>query len=317
MEFRKLVLAGVVTGSLVACGGSGGGSENSGASGSAPVDTAPSYNGNRNAAVLSSSNTSELAGAAIKAIKYAEAEDSRSDMPNVPESTSSNIGTARSLRESPAHYETHQTETYPGSCGGNMVVSGTNTVVTVNFNDYCDSGVEVDGTYTVTSTTVGAVTTLVLSYQNVTIQDSDTSVVSSGTFTTIQNTQSGAIEYKLDLTLVVDGEKIRLVESERCDAQFNCTSVATYSVDGEIYEAENIEFKSTVNGSNVSARIYDADEGYFEMEAENITYCGNGNIKTGSITLSDDSSNQIDVTFDGDCENMTVTADGVAETVTQ
>lgn len=318
MEFRQLLLAGMVTSSLVACGGSGSdGSTDNVGGGSTPADTTPSYTGSRNAAVLSSSNTEDLAGAAVEAIKSAEAENARGSLPSVPASVVTSAGISRSLGESSTNYNALQSQSYSGSCGGTMVVSATETVATVAFNDYCDSGLEIDGTYLLNSTTAGNVTTTVVTYQGVTIQESDSTVVSSGTFTTIYNAQSGAFEYEMDMTLTVDGEVIRLVESERCDAQFNCTSVATYTVDGETYEAENVTFESTASGSNVSARIYDADEGYFEMEAENITYCDNGNIKTGSITLSDDSSNQIDVTFDGDCENMTVTIGGVAETVAQ
>jgi len=37
----------------------------------------------------------------------------------------------------------------------------------------------------------------------------------------------------------------------------------------------------------------------------------------GTIRLTDDDINQVDISFDGDCENMTVTMDGVAETVAQ
>lgn len=311
MEIKQVLLAGVLTGALAGCGGSDSDGESS------TGNTTPTYTGSRDAAVLSSKNSGDLALAAVEAVKSAEADDARSNLPGLPASASSTLGVSRSIAALQSSHNILQTQIINGGCGGTMSVSGSGESTAVNFDDYCEAGLEIDGAYLFNNTTVGHLSTTVLTYQNVSIKVDESTVLTSGTFTTVYNTQTSAFEYSLDITMTVDGEKIRLVESESCDAQFNCTSTATFTVNGETYEAENVTYESTVSGSHVTARVYDADEGYFEMEAKDITYCDNGNIESGNITLSDGDESRVDITFDGDCQNMTVTIDAVAETVAQ
>lgn len=300
MEIRHALMAGVVSGALVACGGSGSGSDSD-------KNSSPSYSGKQGAAVLSSENSSDLAKAAKQAIKSAEAKNQRNQIPMAGLSASSSRSISRSIQQS---------ESLQGSCGGSITVSGSETVV-ATFNQYCEDDVIIDGSMLMKSSSSGNTTTTLLTYNQVSIRVDGQNIVTNGTLSTVDNSQTGISLTEMDMTMSVDGEVVRLLESIRCNAQYQCTATTTYSVDGETFQAENLQFSTNASGSHMSARIYDEDEGYFELSAQNIAYCDNGNIKTGTIRLTDDSDNQVDIRFDGDCENMTVTMDGVANTVAQ
>ena len=300
MEIRHALMAGVVSGALVACGGSGSDSDSD-------KNSSPSYSGKQEAAVLSSENSSDLAKTAKQAIKSAEAKDQRNQIPMAGLSASSSRSISRSIQQS---------QILSGDCGGSMTISGSE-IVSLNFDQYCDDDVIIDGSMLMKSSSSGNTTTTLLTYNQVSIRVDGQNIVTNGTLSTVDNPQTGISRTDMNMTVNIDGEVMRLVESIRCKAHYQCTTTTTYSVDGETFQAENLQFSSDDSGSQMSARIYDEDEGYFEMSAQNITYCDNGNIKMGTIRLTDDDTNQVDISFDGDCENMTVTMDGVANTVAQ
>ena len=99
----------------------------------------------------------------------------------------------------------------------------------------------------------------------------------------------------------------------------DCSYAEDFSLDGVTYRIEGAEVDQ--NGAtgtfNVSARIYDENEGFIDMTATNATVNNTGNICSGSIDISDSTNaNVVQVTFP-DCDNYVVTFGGVSNTFPQ
>ena len=87
---------------------------------------------------------------------------------------------------------------------------------------------------------------------------------------------------------------------------------------GQTYQVEDSFVNgSNSNGWNAGGTFYDPTHGSVDFYATNIQYCTNGNIESGTITLTDESDNTLQVTFTG-CSEMTISLDnGTAATVAQ
>ena len=85
-------------------------------------------------------------------------------------------------------------------------------------------------------------------------------------------------------------------------------------MNGLSYRVENIEGDE----NDLSARVYDEDLGYFDIDASSLTYsCDNGNFSTGTISILDSSGEEVISVSFPNCNDCVVTYGGNADTYSQ
>ena len=102
------------------------------------------------------------------------------------------------------------------------------------------------------------------------------------------------------------------------DGPVVCESSTSYqTLDGETFSLSEIELTgSPETGLNLNGE-FDAEDGEsYTIMASNLTLCDNGNFQSGTIIISNGSGEQISVSFPN-CNELTVTIDGVATTLPQ
>lgn len=167
--------------------------------------------------------------------------------------------------------------------GGSASASGDQNNATYTFNNCQSDGVTFDGSASYTTTSNGGFT---ITYSNF-------SVSFNGDTTTLNLTAT-------------------------CDENFNCTYSSDFTAEnGKSYRVENSEVSGNdTSGYSVSATVYEPDHGRISFTSTGLLFdCANGNPSSGSITLTDSSSQVIVVSFTS-CTEYSVTFDGSAETFT-
>jgi hypothetical protein len=299
MNIKKVCLT-ALTISLAACGG---GSSSSGSDGT--IDT--SFVGNSSAATASSSNAPTLARAASEgALQAAATVDApigyETNLDELNRELNAQIIDMVLAGDTPIA----ATETTAGNCGGE---------IRVTTPDY--SSFNPGDTYSASAV-----------YDNYCVgYGSFTYVINGSYYSNINTRNDGSIsraiysfDYEATSNYGGEGNVIRYSATQDCaynssSQQTSCTISDNFTgVDGRSYRVENFEGDEY----DLSARIYDQDYGYFDIEASSLGYaCDNGNFSFGSITIEDSSGNEvISVTFPN-CNDCVVTYGGTANTYSQ
>jgi hypothetical protein len=84
------------------------------------------------------------------------------------------------------------------------------------------------------------------------------------------------------------------------------------------YRVEDVETSgSSFSGYGLNARVYHQSYGYVDIVATDIVFCDNGNIQSGTISVVDASAVEVIVIAFSNCDEFTVTFDGVATVYNQ
>jgi len=299
MGFKHISVA-FLAASLIGCGGGGAGGSDS----ADTIDTG--YTGNTDPATVDQDNSSFIARAAIEGVLQA------SDVSGVPTGAQISDGLIDQLHAEIRDIVTVQDvpigadKVIVGSCGGTLTVTtpdqSNNTVggvynVSAVYADYCTvssgSSYVLNGTYLKNTFLRSDNTTsrIVFSF-DLTAKHSFAGETNTISYTVFQ-----------DCTHNDAGEEVSCVESD------NFTGI-----DGRSYRVEN--FKGDKN--NLTARVYDPDYGYFDVDAASLAYeCDNRNFSSGMISIVDSSGEAVLSVNFPDCIDRTVTFGGNAETYPQ
>ncbi len=146
---------------------------------------------------------------------------------------------------------------------------------------------------------------------------SETTVI-DGTATWTTN-EDGSFSYEYDLTTTYAGETTSITGTYSCDAEYNCSYQDNFVEGGTSYSISNVSVSgNNSSGFNVSARVSHEDYGYVDIEATGLLLCSGGGFSSGTILVTDSSGSEVlRIDFEQNCTQMTVTFDGVAETVSQ
>ncbi|MDJ0834765.1 MAG: hypothetical protein QNJ69_14680 [Gammaproteobacteria bacterium] len=259
---------------LVSCGG---GSSSGGGSGGGL-----SYDGNTSQATVDDVNSGELAIAATGAVGSAVG------------------GQYAPLRPSPADASLLAISQQMG-----QVVPTSNRTAnqTVDFTaDFCDQGSAIanvsDGSNTANIQFTDCQSSLGLE-----------SITMNGSLILTAGTDGSYTAVYQNFRITSGGETYTLNATATCDANFICTIVSDFAgPDGRVYRIENFSvFATGSNSYNVTATVYDPDNGYVSITA-NVTYgdCAGGVPVSGSITFTGSGGSFGTVTFN-DCASFTVT----------
>ncbi|MCK0163711.1 hypothetical protein [Marinobacter sp. S6332] len=182
-----------------------------------------------------------------------------------------------------------------GDCGGNVTFDSNDggNSLRYNFNNYCvsdGSGGDrqvVDGTMSY------------FGYENI------------GT--------EGRWGYDFNYTITYRGETELVQGSYTCNGTgfTGCSYANNYEGrNGRSYRSENVSVSESNGNYDVSARVYDEDIGYVDYQASNLVLCEGGyGFSSGTITVSDEASNEVlTVTFSG-CSSFTMTYQGTGYTI--
>jgi len=129
------------------------------------------------------------------------------------------------------------------------------------------------------------------------------------------------IDYTYDMTVSYGGQTYDVAGTMSCDFSASgggCTYSENYVAGGRSYRVENIQVSgNNSSGYTVSARVVNSVYGYVDISATGITICANGNIGSGTVSVTDSSGNVVlTITFP-DCDTMVATFDGVTQTAPQ
>lgn len=145
---------------------------------------------------------------------------------------------------------------------------------------------------------------------------SETTVV-DGTATWTVN-EDGSFSYEYDLTTTYAGETTSITGTYSCDAEFNCSYQDNFVEGGTSYSVSNVSVSGdNSSGFSVSARVSHEDYGYIDIQGTGLKLCSGGGFSTGTISVTDSSGSSVLQIDFVSCTEMTVTFDGVAETVSQ
>lgn len=214
------------------------------------------------------------------------------------------------------------TEEQVGSCGGTAEASGSESKYKVTFNNYCEDGITINGTVSGSETESSSS----WSSKNVSITTTDGTMTFSGsgtcTYTETEDTETETCTQNIKVT--ANGITNSASFTEVCVSSYSPSYQETCTETEYIKAANGLTYQvedSEVNGNNtygwdVEGTFYDPTHGSIDFEASDILYCDNGNIESGSISLTDESNNTLAVEFTN-CEEMTITFNGSATTVNQ
>lgn len=212
-----------------------------------------------------------------------------------------------------------ETITIDGSCGGSATASGSQSSMTITFNDYCESEVVFDGKMTLTqSGTWGVDYTSTVTFNNLKMTYAGSTITMSGKMTEVESESTSSMS--MAMTITMDGVTRSFNYVETCDADSNCSVTEMFQgADGTVYQLGDVTYYDYGSGYYFSGTFYDPVHGYVTVNARNIYVCANGKIESGTIDITDASSNDIAITFDADCAtmNVSVNSSGVPGTVNQ
>lgn len=316
-------------------GGSNGGS-NGGGTGTGNGST--QYDGLETAANVTSDNAGSIAESSVAASQSFIESANSAEPPTLPLGVETNSFTAKiesavtaiinDVANPSLNIPVAATEVTQGSCGGTSTATtpdeanGDSIEITMVFDDYCEGDVTLSGNASVAMSGLSEdaeTTTIVMTYNNVVVNDGEQEATMNGTITLVENSD-GSSRTSMNMTVVVDGESVVLAFESNCVSDFECTDVEYFEINGEQFKAEDVDVTENSDGSyDIEAVVYDPEYGYFVIESEhlNSTGCDNGAFSSGSITVADESeSSLIEIEFTS-CTEMVVTFDNVANTVAQ
>lgn len=293
---------------LTACGGGGGGG--GGGNDDGGGDGGTTYSGSTSEATVDDTNTDDIGRASaegtLASLRQEQAQDASplaTDTMSEEAMADVHMDVIREARVTGLNRTvgSQATSTVSGDCGGSAAVDSTSnsdgSVVTgsVVYSDYC-------------------------------VSDGTDSVIFNGTVDyRIETDSSGALTYYRfsydNFRFTSNGDTQSLTATVECTFSSSTVSCTTSSdfvgSDGRTYRTTDYTVSGDASsGYDVSARVYDPDHGYVEIAATNITVCANGNIGTGTITVTDSTgTNIMTVTFTS-CSEYTVTYNGVTDTYT-
>lgn len=285
---------------LTACGGGSDG-------GSSGGDTPPSGSGNSGADPDSpvSTRAQDLSFVASEVSVRAVAAE------NSPIIASTSVPSNGGLQKSGEPISMSSTETVDGECGGS-------STVVVDAPENAENELPIESSFDIT-------------YNNFCIYlDGTTSIVFNGSAEAeiVIDAEYSLFAYDYDLTYSSDNALVGsgvISASERCetfggaDALPICTSTSSFEYsDGNEYTLTDADISGDASmGYSFEGEvgIEGEDEGTFSISVDAITLCENGNIGSGSITITDDDET-ITVTFPN-CDEMVITYDGVSDTFSQ
>lgn len=142
-----------------------------------------------------------------------------------------------------------------------------------------------------------------------------TTIDGTATWTT---NEDGSFSYEYDLMTTYAGETTTITGTYSCDAEFNCSYEDNFVEGGTSYSVSNVSVSgNNSSGFSVSARVSHEDYGYIDIEATGLILCSGGGFEAGTISVTDSSGSSVLQIDFVSCTEMTVTFDGVAETVSQ
>lgn len=323
MDFKKYLIVGVLSaGILTGCGGSGGSATSYGAS----------YSGVTSAAEISEDNKDNLAESTIAVSKVITSGANDFDTPSLPfgvsvsqsklsnsELTNLTNKLIQLLPSSELPIGASESVSLDGDCGGSMTASGSDTKVTVKFNDYCEFDIITNGSMTVT---ISGDNYKVV-YSNLTIDDGTDSYTLNGTMSISQTATQQVTTANAEM--IQDGKSISISFTMTCNGAVNefdyfevsgeCAFSESFTADnGVTYRLDGLDSNNGFGGSwDFSATMFDPDNGYVSFDAVDLTLCtdDSGNFESGTITVTDESSNTLIITFNSCTDPATVMLNGV------
>lgn len=320
---KSLIISAALVTLLTGCGGS---SDSS--SGVSQI----SYSGVKTPATISADNSEDLASSSAAVTNSLISNDNSDDLPfgiatntqsaKAGKTVNTIIGQVRSNLSDSSNLPMGITENINGSCGGTANASGSETKYKVTFNNFCEDGITLNGTVSGSETDSSSS----WSSKNVSITTADGTMTFSGSgtcsYTETEDTETETCT--TNMTVTANGMTNSSSFTEVCVSSYSpsyqeiCTESEFIKADnGKTYQVEDSSVEGdNTNGWNVEGTFYDPTHGSIDFQASNIQYCDNGNIQSGSITLTDESDNTLLVTFTS-CDEMTITFNGSATTVNQ
>ncbi len=132
------------------------------------------------------------------------------------------------------------------------------------------------------------------------------------------NNEDGSYVYEYDLTVTYGSDSYVITGTYSCDSNYNCSYEDNFSQGGTSYKISNVEVSgNNTSGYDVSVRVYHEDYGYIDIEGEDLIACSSGGFSSGTITVTDSSSSAVLTVTYVSCSEMTVTYNGVSETLAQ
>lgn len=99
---------------------------------------------------------------------------------------------------------------------------------------------------------------------------------------------------------------------------YYCTVSENFSSNGVSYRVTNVSFTSTGNEYDFTARIYHEDYGYVEIVATDLVLCDDGGFSSGSIVVTDSTSDEVlSLTYSGCDDPVVVVYQGSSYNVDQ
>lgn len=144
------------------------------------------------------------------------------------------------------------------------------------------------------------------------------SAVVDGTASWTYN-QNGSYSYEYDITTNYSGETTRLTGTYSCDENFNCSYEDDFTENGTSYQVSNASVQgNNSSGYAVSAEVSYDNAGSIDISGSGLVLCNDGeSFQSGSIEVKNGSGQTVLSVQFNSCTEMTVTFNGVAETVSQ
>ena len=94
----------------------------------------------------------------------------------------------------------------------------------------------------------------------------------------------------LNLDVTIDGEETEAVTASLVctNRGFSCDYQEAFTIDGIGYAASNASiFGNAVTGYDYSVRLYHPEYGYVTISASDVVFCENGNLESGTLSVTD------------------------------
>lgn len=123
----------------------------------------------------------------------------------------------------------------------------------------------------------------------------------------------------INVTVTIAGRGSQRVVGTITCSNFGATCTSSIPLedftgeDGTDYRVENVEVTGNASsGYNMTARVYHETYGYVDIVATGLILCSNGNIQAGSIQVTDATGGVVLTVSFSNCDDYTVTFDGVS-----
>lgn len=130
--------------------------------------------------------------------------------------------------------------------------------------------------------------------------------------------EDNSFSYEYDLTTTYAGETTTITGTYSCNAEGSCSYEDNFVEGGTSYSVSNVLVSgNNSSGFSVSARVSHEDYGYIDIQGTGLVLCSGGGFSAGNISVTDSSGSVVLQINFVSCTEMTVTYEGVAETVSQ